>query len=166
MGFICGQAQQLHRAEGIPSPWAWWGLPTPVLVVVLLMQHKLGGLIISIEVNYISHYSKSPVHAMLSTSFNSLPPVTVDFCTELLLYIPCLFQARSSMSALLLPLLFFLSVFLVPVTKEFGGSRWGSRWDMLCPRGRGWVEQGWGCHLQGQAVSPTLCVPWAGAEQG
>lgn len=39
------------------------------------MQHKLGGLIISTEVNYISHYSKSPVHAMLSTSFNSLPPV-------------------------------------------------------------------------------------------
>lgn len=97
-GLFTAQAKQLPRAEEIPSPSVWWvlptasaGLPTPALVVVLLTQHRLGGLIISIEVNYISHYSKSPVHAMLSASFNSLPPVTADFCTELLLYIPCPF---------------------------------------------------------------------------
>lgn len=42
-------------------------------LVVLLLWHKLEGLIISIEVNCISHYSKSPVRATLSTSFNSLP---------------------------------------------------------------------------------------------
>lgn len=99
-GLFAAQAKQLHRAEEIPKPSARWVLPTPALVVVLLMQHKLGGLIISTEVNYISHYSKSPVHAMLSTSFNSLPPVTEDFCSELLLCAPWPFQAPSSVLAL------------------------------------------------------------------
>lgn len=127
MGFICSKIKQLHRAEEIPSPSACWGLPTPALAVVLLMQHELGGLIISTEVNYISHYSKSPVHAMVSTSFNSLPPVTVDFCTELLLYIPCPFQACSSLLDHPLPLLFFLSAFLVAVTKWEQGEQPGTR---------------------------------------
>lgn len=85
---------------------------------------------------------------MVSTSFNSLPPVPVDFCTELLLYIPCPFQARSSVLALPLPLLFFLSLFLVAVTKGFGGAAW----DVLCPRGRGLAEQG--CAQLGTGLSP------------
>lgn len=80
----------------------------PALSVGLLMWHKLGGLIISIEVNYISHYSKSPVHAMLSTSFNSLPPVKVSrFLRRIAhLYHICSFQQPSSTSTPSLSLVF------------------------------------------------------------
>lgn len=169
-GLFTAQAKQLHRTEEIQSPSAWWvlptvsgGLPTPALAVVLLMQHRLGGLIISIEVNYISHYSKSPVHAMLSTSFNSLPPVTVDFCIELLLYIPHPFLERSSMLALCLLLLLFPSVFLVAVAKCFGGSRWEQPGPCSAPGegvGRAVLCPAWHrvLTLRGQAVNPTLCA--------
>lgn len=124
---FAGEAKQLLRAEETPGPSAWWVLPTPALAVVLLMQHKSGGLIISIEVNYISHYSKSPVHAMLSTSFNSLPPVTVDFCTELLLYSPCPSQARSGIA-----LEFHAGPWLalLPLSVPAGGDR-GLGWEQV-----------------------------------
>lgn len=132
------------------------------------MQHKLGGLIISIEVNYISHYSKSPVHAILSTSFNSLPPVTVDFCTELLLHAPCPLQAPSSLPALCSILLFFPSAFLgdrVAVTKCFGGSSLGQ----AVPQGKG-VGRAVLCPALGSGCEPhtacALCWSWADGRPG
>lgn len=94
-------------APGCRCPRAGCRIPAPAGAP--LLQHKLGGLIISIEVNYVSRYSKSPVHAILSTSFNSLPPVNFSRFLHRIahLYHICPFQQRSPTSTASLP---FVSV--------------------------------------------------------
>lgn len=130
---------------GAPAP----GGRTPAPAGALLMQHDLGGLIISIEVNYISRYSESPVRAILSTSFNSLPPVHFGRFLHRIahLYHICPFQQQSSTSTPSLPSVSALWVSMAGRDRAVCWEQVGAARGIPCSR----LRQGW--------IIRWLCTP-------